>query len=163
MNIEQQLAELQKKHKEVSKIKKEIQKESENIFNQYCEDIFKSSDLLESFSWSQYTPYFNDGSPCIFSANTDYIKLNGQYVDESDWFQEKNITNYGKWDQKSKTYVGREEVDNPNYNKGLAELADKIRDFLSSFDDDFYVNKFGDHCEITVTKDGISVDEYDHE
>lgn len=163
MSLEQKLSELQVKQKQVSKIKAEIQKDSEELFDQYCKDIFQNNPKLKSFSWSQYTPYFNDGSPCIFHANTHYIKVNGESLDESNWYQKRNIINYGKWDNKTKSYVNRQEVDNNSYDEELSKVSDKIINFLSSFDNEFYANKFGDHCEIIVTEHGISIDELDHE
>lgn len=163
MTLQQQLAQIQDKKKQVKKALKEIQKESENIFDKYCQDFFEKNSELKSFSWSQYTPYFNDGSPCVFSANIDYISVNDQVIDESTWYSEKIITNYGKWDSKTKTYIDRVAVDNPNYNKELSSVCNDIIDFLSTFDDEFYLSKFGDHCTVTITKDGITVDELNHE
>jgi hypothetical protein len=32
---------------------------------------------VESVRWTQYTPYFNDGEPCVFGANDCYVKLAG--------------------------------------------------------------------------------------
>lgn len=39
--------------------------------------LFDANPKLESFSWTQYSPYFNDGDECTFSAHIDYPEVNG--------------------------------------------------------------------------------------
>lgn len=64
---------------EIRKVKKEILEPSIKIFTDLTKNIFEEHPKLESFGWNQYTPYFNDvGDTCNFSANTDYIYINGK-------------------------------------------------------------------------------------
>lgn len=30
--------------------------------------------VIHDFGWSQYTPYFNDGDPCVFKANSFWVR-----------------------------------------------------------------------------------------
>ena len=136
---------------------------SNKIFTDLTKTIFEENPKVKSFGWNQYTPYFNDGETCTFSANTDYIYVNGVSVDESDWISETKITNYGTWNREKREYEGRTEVPNLNYDPELVKSSDEIREFLRNFDEDFFMSQFGDHAEITVTVDGVSVDEYEHE
>ena len=48
----------------------------------------------------------------MFYANTDYIKINDEWVDDCNWSSEVNIINWGTWNSETKSYVGR--VDEPN-------------------------------------------------
>tara|TARA_R110000868_G_scaffold9099_1_gene46036 strand:+ start:1058 stop:1450 length:393 start_codon:yes stop_codon:yes gene_type:complete len=41
--------------------------------------LFQNSDELESISWTQYTPYFNDGDECTFRCNCGDLMINGEY------------------------------------------------------------------------------------
>ena len=159
MNLEA----LKEKQKEIAKLKAEAQQMASDAFDSFCKEIFEKHPKVESFGWSQYTPYFNDGDTCTFSVNTDYISINGEHVDDSNWVSEKNITNWGTWNRDLRTYEGRVEVPNLDYNSELVKGADEIVEFLSNFDDDFYITRFGDHAEITVSKDGVDVDEYEHD
>jgi hypothetical protein len=159
MNLEA----LKEKQKEIAKLKAEAQQMASDAFDSFCKEIFEKHPKVESFGWSQYTPYFNDGDTCAFSANTDYISINGEHVDDSNWVSEKNITNWGTWNRDLRTYEGRVEVPNLDYDPELSKGADEITEFLSNFDDDFYITRFGDHAEITVSKDGVDVDEYEHD
>lgn len=159
MNLEA----LKEKQKEIAKLKAEAQQMASDAFDSFCKEIFEKHTKVESFGWSQYTPYFNDGDTCTFSANTDCISINGEYVDDSNWVSETNITNYGNWNREKKVYEGRTEVPNLDYDSELVKGCDEISEFLRNFENDFYITRFGDHAQITVTKDGVDVDEYDHD
>jgi len=154
---------LREKQEGIKKLKEEMLEESNKIFTELTKTIFEDHPKVKSFGWNQYTPYFNDGETCTFSANVDYIYINGICVDDSDWISEKTITNYGTWKRETKKYEGRTEVSNLNYDSELVKANDEIREFLYNFDEDFFMAQFGDHAKVTVTEEGVSVDEYEHD
>jgi hypothetical protein len=154
---------LREKQEEIKKLKKEMLEASNKIFTDLTKTIFEDHPKVKSFGWNQYTPYFNDGETCEFSANTDYIQINGEPVDESEWINETKITNYGTWNREKREYEGRTEVPNLDYDPELAVASDEIREFLCNFDNDFFLSQFGDHAEVTITAEGVSVDEYEHD
>lgn len=154
---------LKEKQSQISNLKNDVIDLSSGIFEDFYKYIFEKYPTLESFGWTQYTPYFNDGDTTIFSVNTDYISINDEYVDEAKWISEVNVINWGNYDRVNKTYVGRVEEPNPDYDPVLAAASNEIVDFLGRFDNDFYLSKFGDHAEITVTKDGVDISDYDHD
>ncbi len=39
-------------------------------------EVFRDFPDIKNFSWTQYTPYFNDGEPCNFSVHTYNIEIN---------------------------------------------------------------------------------------
>lgn len=53
-------------------------------FDKGSRDIFTKYPNLFSFSWRQYTPYFNDGDACYFRACTDDIDVITDDEDESE-------------------------------------------------------------------------------
>lgn len=163
MELEEKIKLLRKKRSDIYSLKKEAYELSNEVFEDWCKNVFTKHPKINSFGWNQYTPYFNDGDTCIFSANTEYLMINNEYVDDCEWVGSTNITNYGTYNRETKLYEGRVEVPNEKYDKELEIAADEIRNFLSMFDDDFYMEKFGDHTEITVTAEGIEVDDYDHD
>jgi hypothetical protein len=154
---------LRKKHTEMQKLKQELLETSNKIFIEFTKTIFEEYPKIKSFSWKQYTPYFNDGDTCTFSVDTNYICVNDEYVDEVNWLHPTNITNYGNWNRELKVYEGQVETPNSEYDEEMAKAVEEIREFLSEFDDDFYLHQFGDHAEVTITADGVSIDEYDHD
>lgn len=163
MELEEKIKLLRTKNSEVYTLKDEIFNLSKDVFEDGCKNIFEKYPKVESFSWNQYTPYFNDGDTCTFSANTDYLNVNDEYVDDCEWMGATKVTNWGTYNRETKVYDGRVEVPNEKYDKELEDATDEIRNFLQMFDDDFYIRKFGDHSEITVTKEGVEVDDYDHD
>ena len=163
MNYQEKLKTLREKNSEVYKLKSEIIDISSDIFEDFYKYIFEKYPTLESFGWSQYTPYFNDGETCIFYANTSYLSVNEECVDEADWSQKTKVLNWGTWNKDTKKYEGRVEEDNVDYDPILTEASNEIVNFLEQFDNDFYLIKFGDHAEITVNKNGVDISDYDHD
>jgi hypothetical protein len=41
-----------------------------DVFKQGATALFEAHPALESFGWTQYTPYFNDGDECVFGARS---------------------------------------------------------------------------------------------
>lgn len=67
--------------------------EESNRPEQYSIDHFKAtiSTILAhpevtGIAWTQYTPYFNDGDPCVFSVGEPYFSFQGVNVSEDTYF-----------------------------------------------------------------------------
>ena len=157
------LTEIRKKQAEIKELQKELQKKSADIFLSSFKRLFEENPKLKSFGWTQYTPYFNDGDTCYFSANTDYLYINGEQEDEASWSQEKKVISWGTYNRDKRAYEGRIEQDNPDYIPELATASAKVKKFLNVFDEDFYQRQFGDHVRITVTENGIETEGYEHD
>ncbi len=154
---------IKQKQSEIKKIQEELKQKSGEIFKSSFIKIFEDNPNLESFSWNQWTPYFNDGDTCYFSAHTDYIYVNDELVDECDWYQPNIIKSYGQYNSTSRKYEGRVEEANPDFDPQMSESVDQIVQILNLFDDDFYLQQFGDHMQVKVTRDGIHTSECDHD
>jgi len=161
--IETIIKEVKDKQAEIANLKKELHKKSEAAFFEGAKQIIDSCPDLESVSWNQYTPYFNDGDETIFSANTDYLKVNGDLAEEDDSLRPTIVVTNGTWNREKRMYEGRVEKPNPKYNQSLSESVDKMTEFLGIFDDDFYKSQFGDHVTVTITANGVDTEDYDHE
>lgn len=103
------------------------------------QQFFEQNPHVKSYSWKQYTPYFNDGDVCEFSAHIDYLTI----------MAEKDGV----------SVLLEETMDYDEFNT----LQEPLVTMLSSFDADSLKNLFGDHAEVTVTREGIEVDECHHE
>lgn len=126
-------------YKEAKAKMKVAMEEANNVvkdaFKSAAKSLFADNSDLVSFSWRQYTPYFNDGDECVFGSHTDYPYINGS----DPWDVEE--------DQKEKSEA----------------MQKKVVAFLGVFDDEDFKSMFGDHCEVTVTPTEIEVEEYDHD
>ena len=125
------LEELKKRHAE---LREQITEESKAAFKEMSAGIFAEFPAVERFSWTQYTPYFNDGDECTFSVNSD-PKIND--VDCYDSDEDK---------------------------KGIPDGAFKsVRKLIESIDEPAMKEMFGDHCKVIVTREGVTVEEYSHD
>lgn len=107
-------------------------------FTKVCTQLFDEYPLVRSFGWTQYTPFFNDGDECTFSVNSDYPEVNGHWE-----FQEEVNNMFPKedWDQ----------------------VVERVSEILRLIPEDIMLDMFGDHSEVTVTKEGVEVTYYDHD
>lgn len=150
--------ELKQMNAELETLKKDHLERSKAMFTKVTSLLFDKHPALESFGWNQYTPYFNDGDECVFSANTSYPKINGDDADEMDYDKER-VTDYGA----KEVNGSRPQKKNEHYNPALAAAQTDVEEFLENIDDSVLRDLFGDHVEVTVTKEGTSVDEYEHD
>jgi hypothetical protein len=137
---------------EMKRLRDEARGKVKNFFLKGMNKIFEMYPEVKSVSWTQYTPYFNDGEECTFGAHTDYFSVNS-YTDYNDEGEEGTI-NVLDYDYNN----GRQY----KYHKGK-EIHDAIQSFLDQLDDDDYKTMFGDHAEVIVRKDEITVEEYEHD
>ncbi len=133
------LAEIKKAKKEITELKKQLQKKVKATFHDAVKELFKENPKLTSISWTQYTPYFNDGDACTFSSNHEYADINGDEEDND------------------------EEVDSGLTDKELGNLEKTVHEFLRNFDDDDMLSMFGDHVKVVVTAKNIEAEEYSHD
>lgn len=137
---------------------KELKAEFENVknkmidtgkmaFEQEAGKIFAEHPELESFGWNQYTPYFNDGDTCTFSADeVNIINGNREYGDD-DWWAENVSSGWGK-----------------DVKRGpLFKAWEKASDLVASCPLFLLEMTFGDHVTVTVTRNGIDTEDYDHD
>jgi hypothetical protein len=78
-----------------------------NRVEQYSTEIFQevvsavlSHDEVSGICWNQYTPYFNDGEPCVFRVGEVYFSLVGAEKEdyfEYDWMEEDFNENGRIW------------------------------------------------------------------
>jgi hypothetical protein len=173
---------------------------------------------MHSFGWTQYTPYFNDGEPCVFGVNEPWFRTveDVEKADRSARIQKRNAgiaamrvaVDAGTLHpdvlaRAEEDAAAEDEDDDPDYEDrdeltvgysyGHPTLGKRERTF--NFDtrhydvgayvgpdedrydrvfalslalaggafEDVLLDAFGDHAEVTVTRDGITVREYSHD
>jgi len=148
----------QKKMKEdFEAIRKEYREKSQTIFKQGFSAFFEQVPIIKAVSWTQYTPYFNDGEPCVFQVGDMWFLTEKGLED----FRESGGGYAEGYAAGDKSYYEEE------YRQGVTTVDfDKIADFkhfLSGIDEDIYEHIFGDHVYVIATKDGFEVEEYHHD
>lgn len=142
---------LKKLSNTIVEAKKKMADEGKKTIKNSLKEFFSAFPCIESIQWTQYTPYFNDGDACEFGVNNVQIK----FVD--------GFVNTGE----SEGHI------DPEYELDELEIDGKLKNQLmkatSALDDNFddmseiLKEAFGDHVEITVTKNEVTVESYDHE
>jgi hypothetical protein len=123
-------------------------------------------ETIIEFGWRQYTPYFNDGDPCIFDARSAWVRTTADDEDtRSSWLDVYGHPSLGKrphvWDATNNSYHDGpyEGHDEARYDRCHAfRRAVNGGEFL-----DVLAEAFGDHADVTIRRDGIQVEFYDHD
>ncbi|MEV0470735.1 hypothetical protein [Streptomyces prunicolor] len=124
------------------------------------------------FGWTQYTPYFNDGEVCEFSANELWVRTTAETDTEDREYDDYDLT---LWDHPS---LGREKYEyvGEGWNRQCIPVAYEGQDekryyrvkalnevITSGAYETALLDAFGDHALVTVRKDGIEVESYEHD
>jgi hypothetical protein len=147
--------------------KEEIQTKLKTEFKKSISTLFEQNPKLNAIVWTQYTPYFRDGDPCVFSVgevsftNATGDDLNDISYGEYDGENEDVVclSTYtsldSTWiDEKTKVYA--EEIDfNLCVQLGKLMESDEMEGVMLA--------TFGDHVKVIATRDGFDIQEYDHD
>ena len=127
-----------------------LRQEAADMIKPMLSEFIKSNPQVKAVSWSQYTPYFNDGDPCTFSVNEPYFFFEGDDPEESD--------GYDTWSMSRAEYAPPAESCSPETRQACSELASELGSLTDALE-----TLFGDHVKVIVTAEGVSVDEYSHD
>lgn len=140
--------------------------------------------LIHSFGWTQCTPYFNDGDPCYFSSGDPWFRtvhdVKPKAADsDDDWDDDDRDDDEFSILYGHPTLGKREYHYQPNPNgRGNTRVYDGYQGdheqtytnclaLAEAFDSDAFedvlLQAFGDHAEVTVKRDGITVEHYEHD
>lgn len=113
---------------------------------------------VTEITWAQYTPYFNDGDPCVFGANLRSLDVDGKSVE------------FPPYRDEDRAVVGYREPAHRggNYDGPDAHRYDAFQALSNAIDngefDTALLKLFGDHAMVSVRKgDGIFVEFYEHD
>lgn len=126
-----------------------------HIFNNYPH-------LIECIKWTQYTPYWNDGSPCTFSVHDPDIFLKS--TEEALQFFKLADIEFETNDDGDKYIEGYSIGHKARNNKSCTFLQDldQFKNFIQTFDDESE-SLFGDHQKILCTANDIQSEDYEHD
>jgi hypothetical protein len=127
-----------------------LSEEGEEAVKELFKELFDKHPQLESVTWRQYTPYFNDGDPCYFRVGEFEANFDGEDYDEEEDEEEEVV------EEEAPEEVVEEPVDYDAINDAVYELADELPEEVLE-------HVFGDHVTITATRDGFDITEYEHD
>ncbi len=106
------------------------------FFQMYKEELFNVYPEVRAVRWTQYTPYFNDGDPCVFNVHDISLLIDG-------------LESQFKGDDEGFVY---------HYycNEEHSEIVKTALQLHGSVPSDVFLHVFGDHVEITIYRDSPS-------
>lgn len=128
-------------------------------------DALLALDGVEKIRWHQYTPYFNDGDPCVFGVSSPQVLLTGD-EDEGDFDYGEFRTDYELYDyspDESLSYAERRifkvrDMDTKPIHDALQELES-----IFPHHENLLKDKFGDPAEVVYDGESFDVEYYDHD
>lgn len=131
--------------------RKQLSEEVKGVLADGIREFMKEHADVKCITWTQYTPYFADGDPCVFGVNDFYVSLTSTDVSEA--YDDENFhTVYN--------YNGCK-IPEGFSNQLWADLAEFTK-VLSNSGDDLQA-AFGDHVQVIVIQTGVDVEEYEHD
>lgn len=143
---------LEKINKEKELVMAELQKDGQKVLKDLFLDFLAKTPEIHSLRWVQYTPHFNDGDSCEFSVH-------GMQYRKADYDEDNENSDQGDFGNGYFEYYSQGDDDGKPWFAALKEIEES----WSSLGEDMMRNLFGDGVQVTVTREGIEVDDYDHD
>lgn len=154
------LADYDKKVEELNAAKKKMQEELAKQMEPLFVEFFKNNPKIGQIAWTQYTPYFNDGEPCVFNVHEHHF-VPTKFIEEDEDYDYQEAPSL--WSS-----VGFSDYEAKEFKEaGLTEeeiaRVEAFGKFLNKIPEDIYEGVYGDHAEIVATINGVTVEEYSHD
>ena len=121
---------------------------TEEEFEAIIQAHFAENPTVEKFEITAYTPYFNDGEPCVYRA-----WLTEEHYRDDDYPEEDGPVNVFILKDGSEVRTKDLDYSSAKWSYG-PEFEHGIEDVCAA--------NFGDHAKITVYRDKYVVDFYEH-
>lgn len=113
-------------------------------------ELFATHPTLKQVKWQQYTPYFNDGDECRFGVHEFYSSIEGV------------VSKYGEDADGGAGYVSSWDLEGEAKEKAAPVLS-AVTELARLIPKDVMLAAFGDHVEVVATRDGFTVNDYQHD
>ena len=160
-------------NEQIAKLQKHFREEAKGMFANFVSEFFKTYPKVNAFAWTQYTPHYNDGEECTFRVN-DYGMVYGFTPEAFEELEfEANDLGWGSdvianEEGTAEMVIG--EYMSATYNAWRAYRDEQLKKPKAALDklfaalgDDVFLSLFDNHVLVIVTRDGVDVQEYDHD
>ena len=124
-------------------------------FKPFFTTLFMRYPTVHAVQWTQFTPHFNDGSPCTFDVQDPYVarKPIAEMTHE-----EARDTETDAWAATDAWVTIGKRSEDPG-----DKAAHEVRVFFNGLEDVLQTT-FGDGVQVRIERNGnITVEEYDHD
>lgn len=187
--IDELLSEYTALETELQKRRQQLSETLRPKFHEAFAPFFERHPKLDAVTFTAYTPYFNDGDECIYGVNEAELVACG--LEDIEAYSANAITNaaafnttglipanvqegFDKWGHRN--YESPEAFLRATAGRYLDFDADTLRELgaitgeysaiqevVSSVPDEVIKGMFGDHMKVTISREGVEAEEYDHD
>lgn len=127
---------------------KKIEDAGKSAVQEAARTVFDAHPEIGRIEWTQYTPYFNDGDPCVFSINEVYFLRLDEIDEESEYTDEREdiIDATSGWGDNKKILLA-----------SAAEFAQLVED------NEDLMETLGEGKVVISRKAGVSIEDVDHD
>lgn len=165
---------------EINNLRADYVEQLSNRFQELFLPMLRQWNQIWGFSFRAYTPYFNDGDSCEFSVHELELRIKGINapsdnpdpdsdegeidLEDSRWLRDNEgyssywFPKYDKLSPSERQLWGTRE-DFSTINQQFTEL----NTIFQSIPPDIVQSALGDHIQVTITRDGIDIQEYEHD
>ncbi len=147
----------------LKKIKEEYNELGKKEIKDYILNLFKKhKDSIRLITWIQYTPYYNDGDPCVFSIhNIGYFFTESKEKELRDKFNLTDDLLYEEHHGHEFSYSIKKELQN-QINLEIEDLEKDIKELKNIIyeNKEIIENLFGNNVEVKITLDNILISYY---
>lgn len=140
-----------------------MQEHGAALVEEMAKDIFDTFPCVRAIRWAQYTPYFNDGDPCYFRVREARIALNEDFMENLQASERQCLYE----DQDSFLGFSYRLDDHPDTSgtRMLKKIGNALEEFQGVLNNlsETMEETFGDHQQITITRNGVKTEEYNHD
>lgn len=158
--------EAQEAYKKAYELSRGITKEDiKNVFSSFITE----TQGVESVSWVQYTPYFMDGDPCLFSVSLQGISLRKESPLGKIFIEFVKESGEDLSDDSECGIDEQSETINIDFDYYYLELPQPLQSILDDLDnmilssETILLQVFGDHITVKISADDIDISEYYHD
>jgi hypothetical protein len=186
--------------KHTAAVHAEIKVEARKVIEAVGAEFFARNPSVTAIRWTQYTPYWQDGDTCSFSANDPELQIFETDSDERYFDGHQGLLRRKEHHERQIAEIeaeiaagepaktghfwhrsrGPEDIASAKsdiakideqiasaggvgaYTKIVADF-EVVSNIIKSIKDDDLEIVFDDHVQVFVTKDGITVEEYEHD
>jgi hypothetical protein len=125
--------------------RKQLQESATPTIKALFTAFFEEMTTINRVAWTQYTPYFNDGSECVFSVHEPHFELVDEPMDDDDSFYDWHDY-YSFRDKQPALYAA----------------TGALYDAMQAMEDEFRL-AFGDHARVIADRNGFNVEREHHD
>lgn len=145
---------------EQQELQTKFQKTAQALFKETVKEFFVKNSDVTAIVWTQYTPYFNDGEPCVFGVN-DTTFTNAPDPDNIQWGEycgDEETAADGSPIFAWSSWTGSRPID---FDTDACNHFETM--ICSSEMQDVMKTMFGDHVKVIATPHGFDVQDYEHD